>query len=166
MRAAALPAIGKTTVTVGDAALTDTSSTVAASGTEGASTGSIVLATFTDANPGNNTADMTATINWGGAGSGSTSGTVTYSGGTYTVTGSFTYGEEGSYTPTVNIADDVSSHGIHWRLLQCILGPKLTTQYGYFWSDDLTPKSLQEGFGEKTLVNGRNACLVLSSSPT
>ena len=71
--------IGQTTVAVADANLTDTSSAVAATSTEGASTGTIVVATFTDANPGDNTEDFTATIHWG---DGQTStGTVGYSGG-------------------------------------------------------------------------------------
>jgi hypothetical protein len=102
-----LTGIGKTTVTVADGTLTDTSSGNSASGTEGASTGSIAVASFTDANPGNHSADFTATIHWGDGTS--SAGTVSYSGGTYTVSGSTTYAEEGSYTVTVDVADDGGS---------------------------------------------------------
>jgi hypothetical protein len=102
-----LSGIGKTTVTVTDGALTDTSTTVSASGTEGSATGSIVAATFTDANPGDNSADFTATIDWGNGSS--SAGTVTYGGGTYTVTGSTTYAEDGSYAVTANVVDDGGS---------------------------------------------------------
>jgi parallel beta-helix repeat protein len=64
-----------------------------------------VVATFTDANPGNRTADFSASINWG---DGNTSpGTISYnaSTGTYTVTGSHTYAEEGDYALNVSITD-------------------------------------------------------------
>jgi hypothetical protein len=98
-----LTGIGKTTVSVADAALTDTSSTVSASDTEGLATGTIVVATFTDADPGNNSGDFTATIHWGN-GTNST-GTISYSGGTYTVTGSASYVEEGTYAVTVDVMD-------------------------------------------------------------
>ena len=56
------------TATVADAALTG-SSAATAGGTEGASNSSVLTsATFTDANPGDHTADFTATINWGDSG--------------------------------------------------------------------------------------------------
>src|SRR6516165_10232659 len=51
------------TVAVADAPLTATGVNVSA--TEGASTGSVVVAKFPDAYPGNHTADFTATIAWG-----------------------------------------------------------------------------------------------------
>src|SRR5205807_401566 len=68
-------------------------------------TGTVTVATFTDANPGDHSADFTATINWGDTTS--SSGTVTYDAGTgsYTVTGSHTYAEEGSFAVAVNIVD-------------------------------------------------------------
>jgi hypothetical protein len=98
-----LTGIGKTAVTVADAALADTSSSVSASSTEGLATSSIVVATFTDANPGNHGGDFTATIHWGNGVS--SAGTVTYSSGTYIVTGGTTYAEEGSYAVTVDVVD-------------------------------------------------------------
>jgi RHS repeat-associated protein len=102
-----LTGIGKTTVTVSDAALTDTSTAANPSATEGTSTGTLTVATFTDANPGDHSGDFTATIFWGD-GLNST-GTVSYSGGTYAVTGSHTYADEGSYAVTVNVSDDGGS---------------------------------------------------------
>ena len=97
-----LTGIGKTTVAVADGALTDASAPTAASATEGASTGTLTVAAFTDANSGDHHGDFTATIHWG---DGSSSGTVTYSNGTYSVSGSHTYAEEGTYAVTVDVAD-------------------------------------------------------------
>ena len=93
------------TATVADAALTGSSVTTAG-GTEGATNSSVLVgATFTDANPGNHTADFTATITWGDGGATST-GVVSYSAGTYTVAGSHTYADEGSYPISISILDD------------------------------------------------------------
>ena len=87
------------------------SSTAVAGGTEGAALSSVLSgATFTDANPGDHTADMTATIDWGDNGPTST-GTVSYDVGTgvYTVDGSHTYAEDGSYPISISVADDGGS---------------------------------------------------------
>ena len=94
------------TAHVADATLTPTGG-FTVNAVEGANSGLQTVATFRDANPGNHTADMTATLNWGGSGTGSTSGTITYnsSSGVYTVQGSFAYAEEGSYTVGVTIND-------------------------------------------------------------
>jgi hypothetical protein len=73
------------------------------SATEGASTAVLTVATFTDPNPGDHHTDFTATIHWGDGNS--TSGTVSYSGGTYSVTGSHTYADEGSFAVTVDVTD-------------------------------------------------------------
>jgi hypothetical protein len=63
-----------------------------------------VLATFIDANPNATAADFTATITWG---DGHTSaGTISANAnGSFSVTGSNTYAEEGNYTFTVKISD-------------------------------------------------------------
>jgi len=68
---------------------------------------SLTNATFTDANPGDHTADFTATIDWGD-GTAPTTGTVSYNSVTkvYTVAGSHIYAEEGTYTPTVHADRD------------------------------------------------------------
>jgi large repetitive protein len=87
---------------IGDAALAG-SSGAALSGSEGVAA-SLTSATFTDANPGDHHGDFTATINWGDNGPTST-GTVSYSGGTYTVSGSHTYAEEGSYPISIAVTD-------------------------------------------------------------
>jgi len=93
------------TATVGDAALTD-SSTATAGGIEGASNSSVLsAATFSDANSGAPAGDFTATITWGDGGPTST-GTVAGSGGTYSVAGSHTYAEEGSYAISISVVDD------------------------------------------------------------
>ena len=96
------------TATVADAALTGSSVTTAG-GTEGATNSSVLAgATFTDANPGDHTADFTATITWGDGGATSL-GSVTYSAGTYTVAGSHTYADEGSYPISISVLDDGGS---------------------------------------------------------
>jgi hypothetical protein len=95
---------------VADAALMATAGS-AISATEGSSTGTVVLATFTDANPGDNSAEMSATIDWGvqdGSGNEVTStGTISYdaTSGVYSVSGTNTYAQEGSYVVTVTISD-------------------------------------------------------------
>src|SRR6185295_16969694 len=89
--------------TVGDADLTG-SNTATAGGTEGATDSSVLAgATFTDANPGDHTEDFTATIHWGDGQD--SAGAVSYSGGVYTVDGTHTYAEEGSYSITIDVAD-------------------------------------------------------------
>ena len=89
------------TASIHDAALGAGTATVNA--TEGPFSGTV--ATFTDNNTSAPASDFTATIHWGD-GSAPTIGTVTGSGGTFTVSGTHTY-EEGTFTPfTVNVADE------------------------------------------------------------
>jgi len=75
----------------------------AGTGTEGAAISGATVATFTDADDGAQASDYTASITWGDGAS--SSGTVSGSGGSFTVAGSHTYGEEGSYTVGVQISD-------------------------------------------------------------
>lgn len=78
-------------------------------GTEGA-VASGTVATFTDPDIFATASEYSATIEWGD-GSSST-GTVSGSGGSFSVEGSHTYAEEGSYTITVGITDvDNASNG-------------------------------------------------------
>ncbi len=65
------------------------------------------MANFTDANAGGSAADFTATIEWGD--STSSAGTVSGSGGSYSVSGSHTYTGTGYFTITVHIVDDGGS---------------------------------------------------------
>jgi hypothetical protein len=61
------------------------------------------LASLTDHNPAGSPSDLTATINWG---DGTHSvGTVSGSGGSYTVSGTHSYAANGPYTVRVHIAD-------------------------------------------------------------
>src|SRR5262249_33563707 len=88
---------------VTDAPLTATPASAGA--TEGTAFTDVV-ATFTDANPGANPSDYSATITWG---DGHTSpGTIfpdPQQPGTFDVRGTNTYAEEGSYSPDVVIHD-------------------------------------------------------------
>src|SRR5205085_1268067 len=71
--------------------------------TEGAAFSGVV-ATFTDANVNSSVADFTAVISWGDGNS--SAGTVTADGGgLFTVTGNYTYAEEGTYAITILITD-------------------------------------------------------------
>ena len=88
------------TITVNDAALVATGQSI--STVEGGLFNAAV-ATFTDANPGNNTGDFTATINWGDTSS--SAGAISYANGTYTVSGSHTYADEGSHPVNITIND-------------------------------------------------------------
>ena len=97
------PANNSSTVTTTalDGALSATGVAIAA--TEGATfTG--VVANFTDANDGGNVADFTATIDWGD-GTTPDAGAITTDFVTFSVTGSHTYLDEGSYTVSVSIVD-------------------------------------------------------------
>ena len=79
------------------------------SGTEGAEASGTV-ATFTDPDKSATASEYSATIEWGD-GSSST-GTVSGSGGSFSVSGNHTYAEEGSYTITAAITDvDNASNG-------------------------------------------------------
>ena len=90
------------TAVVADASLTAAGSAITA--TEGAGFNGVV-ATFTDANPNSTAADFSATIIWGDGHTSNGTVAVNPTGG-FTVTGSNTYLDEGSYSPTVQIADD------------------------------------------------------------
>jgi len=75
------------------------------SGNAGQAFNNVQLATFTDAYTGNSASDFTATIDWGD-GTDPTFGTITGSGGSFTVDGSHTYTNGGNDTFTVTVADD------------------------------------------------------------
>jgi len=77
---------------------------IASSGSEGAAFSSAAVATFTDPGGVEALTDYAATINWGD-GSSST-GTISVSGSVFTVAGSHTYAEEGSYTVSTTISHD------------------------------------------------------------
>jgi hypothetical protein len=93
--------VAGSTATVADAALTASGVNVAA--TEGA-VFSGAVATFTDANPSGTVSDFTASISWGDTTSSSGTVVANASGG-FTVTGTHTYSEEGTYSISVAIVD-------------------------------------------------------------
>jgi VCBS repeat protein len=69
----------------------------------GVATNNVQVATFTDAFTGQVPADLDATINWGDGSS--SAGTVSETGGTFTVTGSHTYTTGGNHTFNVSVDD-------------------------------------------------------------
>ena len=73
-------------------------------GTEGSSTGTIPVATLTDANPNAAASDFTATIDWGD-GATTTGNVVAQNGDGFAVDGAHTYAEEGKYTVGVTVND-------------------------------------------------------------
>ncbi len=102
-----LTGIGKTVVKVADAALQDASPAVTDQATEQAGTGDLVLATFADPGSDGTAADYSGTIVWGdGHTANFTAADVTANDdGTFSVHGSHTYAEEGSYAVRVTIRD-------------------------------------------------------------
>jgi hypothetical protein len=88
-------------VKVLDAALT--ASAIIINSTEGAIFSGPV-ATFSDTDPAGALSDYSATINWGD-GQSSTGAITSGAGGTYLVSGSHTYTEDGAFTVSVSIAD-------------------------------------------------------------
>ncbi|MDB5351015.1 MAG: hypothetical protein JWN86_2262 [Planctomycetota bacterium] len=104
-------------ITLADAALSSQGSTIEA--IEGIGFTGQLIATFSDANPGGAVADFTTgggtvSINWG---DGSpvvnvSAANVTLTGGTFSVTGSHTYAESGSFKVTVTANDDGGSQTV------------------------------------------------------
>ena len=95
-------------VDVGHEAITVNIPLITASGTPISATEgepfSATVATFTEPETSAPASRYKAQIDWGD-GSATSAGTVAGSGGSYTVSGSHTYAEEGSYTATVTITD-------------------------------------------------------------
>jgi hypothetical protein len=100
---------GQPDQTVTDSQTTPADQAITASGsnvfpTEGANTGTVQTATFSDPDGASTAGEYTATITWGD-GSGTFTGTVTGAAGSFAVTGNHTYAEEGTYTVTTVITD-------------------------------------------------------------
>ncbi len=93
------------TATVTDAPLTGSNGTEL-TGVEGASTGTVLVGTFTDSNPFAPTSDFTVSINWGDKTT--SAGSVSQPGGigtVFLVDGTHTYAEEGTYAVTATVTD-------------------------------------------------------------
>jgi hypothetical protein len=90
------------TGTVNDAALSASASNITA--TEGTATATLVVASFTDADPNGTLADYTATIDWGDGSS--SAGTIASDGqGGWTVSGSHLYATAGAFTVATTVND-------------------------------------------------------------
>ena len=103
-------ATSQTTVSVADAPLTDTTPATTLNAVAEYATGTVVLATFTDANPSAPLSDYTPAVNWGGTLLGTPTVSVQFvsSGGgvsTWQVLGSATYSHLGTYTVAVTVND-------------------------------------------------------------
>jgi len=89
------------TANIADWPLIATGTTIA--GTEGSQV-SVVVATFIDTNPAGGSLDKyAATIDWGDGQT--TGGSVTGSGANYTVNGTHTFGDEGTFSATITIVE-------------------------------------------------------------
>jgi hypothetical protein len=75
--------------------------------TEGRGTGTVTVATFTDANAAAPSSDFTAVVRWGDGGTTTVSGSgiVSLVGGKFAVLAGHTYAEEGSVTLSVQVLD-------------------------------------------------------------
>jgi hypothetical protein len=110
---------------------------------EGDGLTSVVVATFTDSGyPGNSPGDFSATIDWGDGTT--TGGTVTGGGGTFSVSGSHAYADEGSFTVTVAITDVDDDESGSATAFATASGSVLVTE-GDVLSATATPVSASEG---------------------
>jgi hypothetical protein len=70
------------------------------------------VASFTDANPGGQATEFSATIDWGD-GTPATVGTISQgTGGSFNVSGDHTYAQKGSYNVTVSVSDQGGSQAV------------------------------------------------------
>jgi hypothetical protein len=101
---------GGNNVTVNDAGLSYFNAVNTYHPVEGSSTGSIQIGKFLDSylGDGDHSADFTVTVHWGD-GSSVTVPAVYVGANAYTVNGSHTYAEEGTYAATYDVADDGGS---------------------------------------------------------
>ncbi|MDR3685499.1 MAG: IPT/TIG domain-containing protein [Coriobacteriia bacterium] len=95
------------TVTVNDAGLSYYSAVNTYHTVEASSTGTIQVGKFLDSyiGGGDHHGDFTCTIHWGDGSTDTSVPAVYVSSNTYTVSGSHTYSEEGTYTATYDVAD-------------------------------------------------------------
>jgi hypothetical protein len=79
---------------------------------EQTSTGKVVVATFTDPNGAQNVGSYTATINWGDGSPVDTQTTITFSHGTFSVSGTHTYETPGDFSTTITITRSLAQAAI------------------------------------------------------
>jgi hypothetical protein len=137
-----------TSVDVSDAALAVQTFTPP-SAIEGVNTGTLTLATFSDANTSPDPADYTATVSWGDGTSdtltSASGGIVANSDGSFSVVGSHTYGEEGSgLAVSVQVSDAGGSATSTSATIGVADAPLSVTQ--------LTAPNATEGVGTGTLT--------------
>ena len=96
------------TFSVDDAPLEGSSAAKAGGSADVANSSILSGATFTDSNPGNHSGDFTAVITWGDGGP-TSSGTVSYDSGIYTVSGSHTYADAGNFPISIAVTDQGGS---------------------------------------------------------
>ena len=89
-------------ITIGDAALTATAHNLSA--TAGVPLSAVTAATFSDVDTSAPITDYSASINWGDN-TPATAGSISGSGGSYTVTGGHLYAAVGNYTAVVTVTD-------------------------------------------------------------
>ncbi len=141
------------TATVADAPLTAGTATLIG-GVE-FTTPTSLSATFSDANLGAPTSDFSGTIDWGdGSSTQFTSAAVSGSNGSYTVSGSHQYAEEGTYSASVTIEDAnnvnsaVTESGTA-TITDALLTPGAITVNGGV--EEITPATLSATFSDANL---------------
>jgi hypothetical protein len=133
--------------TVADAALSNLTVNAPASPTEGTSTGTFTVATFTDANTAAPVSDFTAVIQWGDGGTDTLSGSsiVSEGGGTFAVLDSHTYTTAGTFSIAAAVTDvgGSSISGTSSSFTVATAAPTLTS---------LSPSTAVEGSAAFTLT--------------
>jgi phosphodiesterase/alkaline phosphatase D-like protein len=142
---------------VADAALSASGQNIA--GVQGLSTKTVTVATFTDQGGPEVIGDYSATIDWGGAGTGSNVGTIVANAdGTFSVEGSFTYNQEGTYTVSVHI---VHENGI---TADTTSAATIKDNIGILLLDQTGSGALTVGGKGKVTVTGAGGSIVVDSS--
>jgi hypothetical protein len=158
-------------INVADAALTDTTPVTTLSAVQGTSTGTVVLATFTDANPSASLADFTPGVNWGGPVTGTPTASVQLVGrsatvSTWQVVGSATYATAGKYTVGVTVTDIDGSSAKSTNTTVVVSGPPSVTR-ATFSVPENSPNGTVVGTAQATTPTpGRTVSFAITAGNT
>ena len=156
----------KTTVSVADAPLMNTTTATTLNATVGVSTGGVVIATFTDGNPFAAATDYTASVNFGGPVVGTPSASIqlvfrSATTSTWQVVGNVIYASAGNYPITVTVSD---SGGSSMTANQTHVSVATTTNAGILLLDANGQSSLTDSGNGKIIVGGNGDIIVASKN--